>query len=158
MHYEQLPASISLLFAAQINLSTTGSNAESFPAVLKETDRQAISMHLRPKGTVLSSPDYILSILYFLDKWTHTDPARQQWFNTQYHGGRIWILKLNLEMLHLIQYFICYLAQIISKFSWKTEFWGGRGLRSSSENKQTCSFLSGSERLIFTSAFILRNK
>lgn len=78
LHYEQLPASISLLFAAQINLSTTGSNAELFPAVLKETDRQAISMHLRPKGTVLSSPDYILSILYFLDKWTHTDPARQQ--------------------------------------------------------------------------------
>lgn len=68
LQYEKLPASISVLFAAQINLSRTGNNAELFPAVQKETDRQLISMHLRPKGTALSSPDYTSSILYFLDK------------------------------------------------------------------------------------------
>lgn len=68
LQYEQLPASISVLFAAQINLSRTGNNAGLFPAVQKETDRQLISMHLRPKGTALSSPDYTSSTFYFLDK------------------------------------------------------------------------------------------
>lgn len=38
LQYEQLPVSISLLFAAQIYLSKIGNNAELFPAVQKETE------------------------------------------------------------------------------------------------------------------------